>query len=270
MHFLKSSAIALLSIGGLLTLSACNAEEPAKNLAVVNGVPIPQARMDFVAKMQMSQGQKDTEDFRKQLREALITREIISQEAIKKGMDKSVEYQTQIDLASQQVLVATYLEDYLKNHEPTDEELRKEYDKVKAENFDPNGKEYKARHILVKKEADVKKVMTMLAAKGAKFEDVAKKVSEDTGSKVKGGELDWTDGSNLVKPFSEALKTLKKGEMTKTPVQTQYGFHIIRLDDVRDQQFPPYEQVKEEVAKQLISRQRDELIDSLRKAATVE
>lgn len=269
MHFLKSSAIALLSISGILALSACNAEEPAKNVAVVNGVPIPQARLDFVAKMQMAQGQKDGEDFRKQIREALITREIISQEAIKIGLDKRVDYQTQIDLASQQVLVATYLEDYLKNHEPSDEDLKKEYEKVKTENFDPNGKEYKTRHILIKKEADAKAVMAMLA-KGAKFEDVAKKKSEDAGSKVKGGELDWSDGSNLAKPFAEAVKALKKGEMTKAPVQTQYGFHIIRLDDVRDQTFPPYEQVKEEVAKQLISRQRDELIDGLRKGAKVE
>ena len=269
MHFLKSSAIALLAIGGILTVSAVSADEPAQNLAVVNGVPIPQARADFVGKMQMQQGQKDGEDFRKQLREALVTREIITQEAIKKGLDKTVSYQTQMDLASQQVLVASYLEDYLKNHEPSDADLKAEYEKIKAENFDPNGKEYKARHILLKKEADAKAVIALLA-KGAKFEDVAKKKSEDTGSKVKGGELDWTDGSNMAKPFAEALKTLKKGETTKTPIQTQYGFHIIKVEDIRDQQFPPYEQVKEEVAKQLISKQRDEMIEALRKGATVE
>lgn len=281
MVFLKSTALAVLSLTGIVALTACNAEEPGKNMAVVNGVPIPQARMDFVVKMQQAQGQKDSEEMRKQLREALITREIVTQEAVRKGLDKGVDYQTQMDLAKQQVLVNAFIEDYLKSHEPTEADLKAEYEAVKKEQFDPNAKEYKVRHILIntpkkddpKAQAAAKKKAEGLLAqvqKGAKFDELAKKYSDDAGSKVKGGELDWTDGANLVKPFADAMKTLGKGETYKTLVQTQYGYHIIRVDDVREPQFPPFEQVKDEVAKQLIGKQRDKAIEDLRKAAKVE
>jgi len=272
MRFVKPSALAAISLCGIAFLGACNAQESEKNIAVVNGVPIPQARFDFVSKMQaqsaQGQGQKETPESRQQLREALITREIITQEAVRKGLDKSTEYQVQMDLAKQQVLVNAFLEDYLKSNEPTDADLKAEYDRIKAEQFDPNAREYKARHILIKKEADAKAVLAQLK-KGAKFEDIAKKKSEDTGSKAKGGELDWTDGANLVKPFADALKTLEKGK-TSDLVKTQYGFHIIRMDDVRAPQFPAFEDVKDQVQKQLLARQRDELVENLRKSATIE
>ncbi|MEI7970702.1 MAG: peptidylprolyl isomerase [Betaproteobacteria bacterium] len=269
MRFIKSTVLIAAGLFSLALVPGSRAEESGKNLAVVNGVPVPSARLDFVVKMQAQQGQKETPDMRKQLRDVLITREIISQAAMKQGLDQSEEYQTQIDLARQQVLVNAFLEDYLKKNEPTEADLRAEYEKVKATQFDPKAKEYKARHILVKKEADAKAILAQLK-KGAKFEDLAKKKSEDTGSKGKGGELDWTDGANMVKPFAEAMRGLKKGEMTEKPVQTQYGFHIIRMDDVRDQTFPPFEEVKEQVSKQVLARQRDELVENLRKEAKVE
>ncbi|MBK8017716.1 MAG: peptidylprolyl isomerase [Betaproteobacteria bacterium] len=267
MRVFKSAALIAAGVCGITLFSASYAEE-AKNVAVVNGVAIPQARMDFVVKMQAQQGQKDSPEMRKQLRDVLITREIITQEAIKQGLDKSEEFQTQIDLARQQVLVNAFLEDYLKKHEPSDADLRAEYEKVKAEQSAPDAKEFKARHILVKKEADAKAILAQLK-KGAKFEDLAKKKSEDSGSKNKGGELDWTDGNNMVKPFAEAMRGLKKGETTAKPVQTQYGYHIIRIDDVRAITFPPFEEVKDQVAKQVIGKQRDQMVDELRKAATV-
>jgi peptidyl-prolyl cis-trans isomerase C len=269
MRPLKISLLAALALGSATTFTACNADDAGKNIAVVNGVPIPQERLDFVAKIQAAQGQPDSEETRRQLREALITREIITQEAVKKGLDQTVEYRTQMDLAKQQLLVNAYLEDYLKGHEPTEADMMGEYERVKAQEFDPDAKEYKVRHILVKKEADAKAILAQLK-KGAKFEDLAKKKSEDTGSKAKGGQLEWTDGANLVKPFADAMKALKKGETTKAPVQTPYGWHIIRLDDVRDPVFPAYEEVKEQIARQLIAKQRDELIDTLRQQATVE
>lgn len=268
MRVSQSAAIAVLSLSGMVFGGAAGAED-SQNMAVVNGVPIPQARLEFVAKMQTAQGTKDTPDFRKQLREVLITREIITQEALRKGLDKGADYQAQMDLARQQVLVNAYLEDYLKTHEPTEADLKAEYDKTKAEQFDPNAREFKARHILVKKEADAKAILAALK-KGAKFEELAKKKSEDTGSKNKGGELDWTDGNNLVKPFADAMRGLKKGETTAAPVKTQYGFHIIRVDDVRTPQFPAFEEVKDQVQKQLLAKQRDQLVEDLRKNAKVE
>ena len=269
MRVIKTTALVAASLCGLTLLSACNAEEPGKNIAVVNGVPISQARADFVAKMQTQQGAKDTPEFRKQLRDVLVTREIIAQEAMRQGLDKSEDYQVQMDMARQQLLVNAFLEDYLKKHEPTEAQLRAEYDRVKAEQADPNAKEIKARHILVKKEAEAKAILAQLK-KGAKFEDIARKKSEDTGSKNKGGELDWTDGNNMVKPFAEAMRALKKGETTEKPVQTQYGFHIIRVDDVRAVTFPAFEDVKDQVSKQFIAKQRDQMVEELKKGARIE
>jgi peptidyl-prolyl cis-trans isomerase C len=270
MRLAKFSAAALFSAAGMLSLTACNAQEPGKPVAVVNGVPISQSKLDYVAKMQTASGQqKDTPDYRKQLREALITREVIAQEAIRQGLDKSGDYQTQIDLARQQILVGALLEEFAAKHVPTEEDLRKEYDAIRKEAFDPNAREYKVRHILVKKQADAKAIIAQLG-KGAKFEDLAKKRSEDTASKAKGGALEWTDGANLVKPFAEAMKALKAGETTKTPVQTPYGWHVIRLEEIREATFPSFEEVKDQVAKQVVAKQRDEMIEKLRKAATLE
>lgn len=270
MRLAKFSAAALFSVAGMLVLTACNAQESSKPVAVVNGVPIPQSRVDYVAKMQTASGQqKDTPEFRQQLREALITRELIAQEAIRQGLDKNPDYQTQIELARQQILVGAFLEEYAAKHVPTEDDLRKEYDAVRKESFDPNAKEYRVRHILVKKEADAKAIIAQLA-KGAKFEDIARKRSEDTGSKNKGGALEWTDGANLVKPFAEAMKALKAGETTKAPVQSPYGWHVIRVDEIREPSFPSFEEVKDQVAKQVAAKQRDEFIGSLRKGATVE
>jgi peptidyl-prolyl cis-trans isomerase C len=269
MRFAPTAALVVASFCGLTFAAAVHAEDAGTPVAVVNGVPIPQARMDFILKMQAAQGQKDTPELRAQLKEALITREIVTQAAMSKGLDQSVEYRTQMDLARQQALVTAYVEEYLASHTPTEDEVKAEYAKVKADQFDPNGKEYKARHILVKKEADAKAIIAALA-KGKKFEDLAKQKSEDIGSKNKGGELDWTDGNNLVKPFADGMKALKKGEVSKVPVQTQYGFHVIKLDDERVAQFPSYEDVKDNIQRTLVTKQRDEAIAELRKSAKVE
>ncbi|MBX9963841.1 MAG: peptidylprolyl isomerase [Burkholderiales bacterium] len=276
MAFLKLTSMVALGLAGAIALPVCHAAEAAKPLAVVNGVAIPQARLDFVLKTQQAQGQKVTDEMRKQLRDALITREIVTQEAIKKGFDKTTDYKTQMDLAKQQVLVNAYVEDYLKKHQPTDAELQAEYEAVKKEQA--SAKEYKVRHILVRVPEDnadaaaaaKQKAESLLAqlAQGASFEDLAKENSDDAGSKAKGGELEWTDGGNLVKPFADAMKTLGKGETSKL-VQTRYGYHIIRVEDIREPQFPAFDQVKDEVAKQLIGKQRDQLIDNLRKSAKI-
>lgn len=267
MSLLKPSALAGLGLIAIFASGVALADD-AKSLAVVNGVAIPQARMDFVMKMQAQNGQPDSPEARAQIRDALITREIISQEAAKLGLDKTPEAAAQLELARQQVLVNAYLEDQMKKNDPSEEELRAEYEKVKSETFDPNAKEYKARHILVKTEKEAQAILAQLK-KGAKFDDLAKKKSTDTGSSKRGGELDWTDGNNMVRPFAEAMRGLEKGKTTDKPVQTQYGYHIIRLDDVRAVQFPAYEDVKDQVVKQVLGKQRDALIDNLRRSATV-
>lgn len=251
-----------------------------KNVAVVNGVGIPQARLDFVAKSQLAQAQaqqgqpgqqplQDSPEFRENLREILITREVLYQEAVKRKLDKNVDYQTQLDLAKQQILLGVLVEDLSKKVVPTDADVRKEYERVKAERGENAGKQFKSRHILVKEEAAAKQIIADLDA-GGDFAAIAKEKSEDTGSKEEGGELDWSEAEAYVQPFGEALKALKKGERTKEPVKTNYGYHIIELEDTRVVPFPEYDTVKAQIMQQLATKMRDDYIANLRAKAKIQ
>ena len=282
-----ATTVALTLVSALVTLSG--RAEDKTNVAVVNGVPIPESRVEYVikAQIQRSQGQqKDTPEFRQQVKDVLITREVIAQDAIKRGLDKSPEVQTQLDMAKQDFVIQAYFEDFIKNNVPTEEQMRAEYEKIKAAQTD-NGKkmEYKVRHILVKVDAaganDPKKlkaaenrakaiVAELNKAYGKNFAQLAKTKSDDEGSKGEGGQLDWTDGSNLVKEFTDAMVKLEKGSYTKVPVKSRFGYHIILLEDVRPVQFPPYEQVKERIQQELVRQARDKKIEELRAAATIE
>ncbi len=289
MHSMKAATAVALSLIGLLAAFASQAEDKT-NVAVVNGVPIPQSRVDFVIKAQAQQAQpgqqppKDTPEFRQQVKDVLITREVLAQEAIKEGLDKSPEYQTQLEMAKQDFLIRAYFDNFIKTNVPTEEQTLAEYEKIKAAQTD-NGKkmEYKVRHILIKVDpnSDPKKlkaaeqkakalVAELNKANGKNFAQLAKTKSDDEGTKGAGGELDWTDGSNLVKEFTDAMVKLDKGSYTKVPVKTRFGYHIILVEDVRPIQFPPYEQVKERVQQQLIKEMRDKKIEELRAAAKVE
>ena len=251
-----------------------------KNVAVVNGIGIPQSRLEFVAKSQLAQAQTqqgqpgqqplvDSPEFRDNLREILITREILYQEAVRRKLDKNPDYQTQLDLAKQQIILAVLIEDLSKKLTPSEADVRKEYERVKAERGDDAGKQYKSRHILVKEEEVAKQIIADLDA-GGDFAAIAKEKSEDTGTKDEGGELDWSEAEAYVKPFGEALKALKKGERTKEAVKTNYGYHIIELEDVRSVPFPDYEQVKPQIQQQLATKVRDDYIADLRAKAKVQ
>jgi peptidyl-prolyl cis-trans isomerase C len=255
-------------------------ETKQKNVAIVNGVGIPQARLDFVAKSQLAQSQgqqgqqgqqplQDSPEFRNNLREILITREILYQEAVRRKLDKTPDYQTQLDLAKQQIILAVLIDDLSKKLTPTEADVRKEYERAKAERGGEVGKQYKSRHILVKEEADAKQIIADLEA-GGDFAAIAKEKSEDTGTKEQGGELDWSEAEGYVQPFGEALKALKKGERTKEPVKTSYGYHIIELEDVKSMPFPEFDQVKPQIQQQLATKMRDDYIADLRAKAKVQ
>jgi len=252
-------------------------EAKQKNVAIVNGVGIPQARLDFVAKSQLAQSQgqqgqqplQDSPEFRNNLREFLITREILYQEAVRRKLDKAPDYQTQLDLAKQQIILAVLIEDLSKKLAPTEADVRQEYERVKAERGGEVCKQYKSRHILVKEEADARQIIADLDA-GGDFAAIAKEKSEDTGTKEQGGELDWSEAEGYVQPFGEALKALKKGERTKEPVKTNYGYHIIELEDVKSMPFPEFDQVKPQIQQQLATKMRDDYIADLRAKAKVQ
>jgi peptidyl-prolyl cis-trans isomerase C len=255
----------LLALTGLLAVGASNAQS-ASPVAKVNGVAIPQSRLDLLLKVNAAQGQPDTPEVRNRMRDALITREVISQEAVKKGLDKSAEFNVQLDLQRQEALVNAFVQDYIRHNPLSEDALKKEYERQMAQ---LGNKEYKARHILVKEEAEAKQIIAQLK-KGALFEKIAAEKSEDQGSKARGGDLDWSAPGRYVPPFAEALKKLKKGQLTDPPVQTQFGWHVIRLEDERPFKTPSFEEVKPQLQQNLQRQAVDKVISDLRAKAKID
>jgi peptidyl-prolyl cis-trans isomerase C len=247
------------------------AKAPAKPAAkpaisTVNGVPVPQSRADLLMQQQLQRGGADTEQMRGMVREELVNREIIMQEAQKSGIAKQPEVQTQLDMARQEILVSAYLRDWVRKHPVTEAELQKEYERAKAQHGD---KEYKARHILVETEDQAKSLIAELK-KGGKFDDLAAKNSKDTGSAQRGGDLDWNVPATYDKQFSEAMVKLEKGKYTDTPVRTRFGFHIIQLDDVRPARFATLAELKPRIQQVLAQGKIEGLVKELRAKAKIE
>jgi peptidyl-prolyl cis-trans isomerase C len=236
------------------------AAAPAAASAPAGKALYPQSQFDFMLKERVAQNQPDTPELRNALREELNTRELLAREARKQGLDKTADMKAQMDLAANTVLVRAYVADWLKKNPVPDAELHKEYDSIKSQIGD---KEYKVRHILVDKEEDAKEIISELQ-KGAKFEDLAKARSKDPGSKDKGGDLDWNAPSNFVKPFGDAMKATPKGKFTAQPVHTQFGWHVIEVDDVRDAKVPSFEEVKPQLQQRLQAQWLDKYFRDLR------
>lgn len=235
-------------------------------VATVNGVAIPQTRADLLMRERTQQGQPDSPQMRDAVRDELVNREIISQEALKSGLTKKAEVQNELELVRQTIIVQAFLREHIRTHPITDAEMQKEYDRIKIELGD---REYKARHILVGTEDEAKGVIADLR-KGAKFDDLARKVSKDEGTKAKGGDLGWQAPGTFDKDFSTAMIKLTKGKYTDTPVKTRFGFHVIELDDSRSAQHPPLAEVKPNISQRLQRTRVEALIADLRKKAKVE
>ena len=238
----------------------------AQNVATVNGKAVPKARMDALAAQLAKSGRPVGAEMEGQLREEVIMREIFMQEAQKRGLDTSEDFKTQMELARQGLLIRELLADQQKKSPVSDAEVQAEYDKFVSAN---GGKEYRARHILVEKEDQAKAIIASLK-KGGKFEDIAKKQSKDPGSGANGGDLDWANASSYVPEFSQALIKLNKGQTTDAPVKSQFGWHVIRLDDVRQAQLPKLEDVKPQIAEQLQRQKLAKFQEDLRGKAKVE
>jgi peptidyl-prolyl cis-trans isomerase C len=220
----------------------------------------PQSQFDFMLKERTAQGAPDSPELRNAIREELNTRELLAREAKKANLDKNADIKQQMDLAGQTVLVRAYVTDWIKKNPVPDAELRKEYDAIKAQMGD---KEYKVKHILVEKEDEAKDVIAQLQ-KGGKFDDLAKARSKDPGSKDKGGDLDWNAPGGFVKPFSDAMIATPKGKFTATPVQTQFGYHVIMVEDVRDAKVPSFEEVKPQLQQRVQAAHLDKYFKELR------
>jgi len=237
----------------------------AQNLAIVNGKAVPSSRADIMIKQLTAQGQPDSPQLRDMVKQELINREILIQEADKLGLSSTPDVKSQVDIARQSIVIRALVADYLKKHPVTDAEIKAEYDKFKAQAGD---KEYRARHILVDNEDEAKAIIVKLKG-GAKFEDLAKQ-SKDPGSAANGGDLDWASPASFVKPFSDAMIALQKGQFTETPVKTQFGYHVIKLEDVRAAKLPSLEEVKPQITESLQQKKLQAYQEELRKKAKVQ
>jgi peptidyl-prolyl cis-trans isomerase C len=258
-HFFTTLAAAAL-------LGALAAPALAQNLAIVNGKAVPSSRVDALAQQLSRAGRPVSPDQMEELKKAVIDRELFMQEAQKLGLDSTDDFKSQMEFTREAILIRELISNYQKNNPVTDAEIQAEYDKFAAAN---SGKEYKARHILVEKEDQAKAIIASIK-KGAKFEDIAKKQSKDPGSGARGGDLDWASAGSYVKEFSDAMTKLAKGKMTDTPVKSQFGYHIIRLDDVRNAQLPKIDDVKPQIAQQLGQQKLMKFQEDLRAKAKIE
>jgi peptidyl-prolyl cis-trans isomerase C len=247
-------------------LSALAVPASAQNVAIVNGKPVPMSRVDALAQQVARSGRPVTPDMMGQIKDEVIARELFMQEAQKLGLDASEDFKAQMELTRQAILIRELFANFQKNNPVTEAEIKAEYDKFAAAN---SGKESRARHILVEKEEQAKAIIASLK-KGAKFEDIAKKQSKDPGSGANGGDLDWASAGSYVKEFSDAMVKLAKGKITETPVKSQFGWHIIRLDDVREAQLPKLEEVKQQIAQQLGQQKLMKYQEDLRAKAKIE
>lgn len=265
------SHILLVSAVSLLCLSACNGGDHSKSeggvAATVNGTPISNNMVDHIVAERMAMGQADSPEARKAIIEQISMQMLVSQEAIKKKLDETPEVMNQINLTKQSILANAFVQDYMKNNPVTDDMLKAEYEKIKVQ---MSGNEYKACHILVGSEAEAKDIIVKLKVNVKQFGRLAKEKSKDPSSKNNGGDLGWFDPRSMVPEFGDAIAKLEKGKFTHEPVKTQYGYHVILLEDTRAKQPPAFEEVKSQLSKHVQEEILKKLVDDLKTKAKIE
>ena len=253
----------------VMLAAACAVALPAfaQNVATVNGKTISQQSLDQFVKLLVSQGATDTPQLREQVKQEMINRQIFVQAAEKDGVAKQADVQTEIELARQGILVRALMADYLAKHPVTDQQVQAEYDKAKQQQA--GQMEYKVRHILVEDEKTANDLLAQIKGNKSKFADLAKQNSKDPGSAAKGGDLGWASPTNYVKPFADTVSSLKKGQLADKPVQTQFGWHIIEVEDTRPVEFPPLDQVRPQLEEMLRQQTLTAYQKELREKATI-
>lgn len=253
---IRLAALSSLSLALLAPLAA-----QAQNLAIVNGKPVPKARVESLMTQVLRSGQQQrTPELEQQVRDEAVLREILSQEAERRGLVQSPVYKEQMELARQSILIRELITDFQKKSPVSDAEVLAEYNKAKAQAGD---KEYHARHILVDSEEEAKALIAKIKG-GTPFVEAAKASSKDSGSAPQGGDLGWATPSSFVPEFGKAMAALQKGQMTETPVQSSFGWHIIQLDETRDAQLPAIEEVKPQIVQQLTQQKLAQFREDLR------
>jgi len=258
---LKLSILAAVLLFGITT----SALATSATFVTVNGVRIPQRIANYLISEQKAQGAEDNAELRANVRETLIRRELLLQEARRAGTDKRPDVAAQADLARQTPIINAYLVEYMEKNPISEAQLRAEYEKIKLQ---IGTTEYRAKHILVEQEDRAIAIINNLK-RGVKFENLAKE-SIDLGSKDDGGDLGWSSASAFVKPFGDALTRLAKGKYTETPVKTDFGYHVILLEDTRPLAAPAFEEVKPRLEQRMQSEQINKMIEGLLSRAKIQ
>ncbi len=267
--------ILLASAASLLLLVACSSNDSPQGAgsskdavaATVNGIPIGERLVGMMLKQRTDLGRPASPESRNQFIDSLAMQVIITQEAVKKGLDKVPEVSDRLDLSRQSILVDAFVQDYLKNNTISDDMLKAEYEKIKAQS---SGTEYKARHILVEKEAEAKDVIARLKKNPKVFEALAREKSKDRGSKASGGDLGWFDPRGMVPEFGAAVAQLAKGKFSEAPIKSQFGYHVILVEDSRPQQVQALEQIKPALVQQMQQQNLKKFFDEMKAKAKIE
>ena len=261
---MKRTVLAISALTALLLSATAQTDDV---IAIINGVEIPKSKFEMLVQSQTKQGQADSPEMRESIMEVMITREILAQEALRRELDQEESFQLQMDASKEQLLLTTLFSQIIKESEPSEDDKRSEYSRLKKASA--GNKEYLVRHILVDDKDTAVEIVSKLES-GENFETLAAEHSNDTNSKNIGGKLDWSAPERFVKPFSDAMVSLEKGSLTQEPVLTDYGYHVIESLDIREATFPAYEELSDQIRKDLITKRRDDLITELREAASIE
>ncbi|MEZ2721377.1 peptidylprolyl isomerase [Paenalcaligenes hominis] len=258
---MKRFAIAALSCALAFPLAA-------QNIATVNGESITQKQLDDFVALLIEQGAQDSPQLREQVQKEMTVRLVATQEAKKMGLDKKPQVAQELELAQQGILVRALLNDYVTKNPLSDKDIKAEYERLKKE--EAGQKEYKVKHILLKDEAEAKQLLADIKAKKISFADAAKDKSIDPGSGAQGGDLGWAPNTIYVEEFADAVAKQKKGELSAAPVQSQFGWHILQVDDVRDMSFPTLDEVKPQIEELLRQKQLTDFQNTLMEKAKIQ
>ena len=255
----------------VLSLSlAAGAYAADKTVAVVNGVSIPQAELDQLADSvtKGSNGRvKDSPELRAELKQQLITRQIIVQESARRGLDKTPQFKERMDAVRNDLLQQSLLENIAGANPVADSQIKAEYDRLKGQLS--GQKEVKARQIIVGTEEEANQIIAQ-AKKGSKFEDLARSKSKGPSAKQTGGEMDWVNLSAMAKPLADELKSIGKGQVSAKGFKTEIGYHIFKIEDMRDAKVPSYEEAKPQIGRQMQNAHIEKTIAELRNKAKIQ
>lgn len=262
-----SKPITAIALSFLAITSTAADKQPAeKAFATVNGQPLQTAQLEALVRNQVARGATDSAELRGAIQNQMVSIELLAQEAKKRGLDKKPEVQSQINMVSKDILQQAVIDDFLRTQPLSESELKSEYERIISQNA--GRLEYSVRHILVDTEASAQEIIKRLD-KGERFSDLAKQ-SKDSSNANNGGDLGWQTGAGLVPAFTLAMSKLGKGQVSKEPVKTDFGYHVIQVDDSRPVPLPTFEKARGDIENFIMRQKINNFVRELRGKAKIQ